>query len=215
MWVAAEVVLGLGVVPPEVGVVVAKPVTPVVAAAAVLGLAGLGLELERVGSETKVAPTNVHRQAGAGRGDNPAAVAVGAVHPVVESVLKAVHPVLLVALAKAAEEHAGFVGLAVAVCVACKQDVRSGADEDAVAPRHHAVGERKAIEKNGGVVVVPIAIAILQPADAPAVLAFAVESKRVVSHLDNPKPPVRIPLERNRIGYQRLGGHQLDCVTGE
>ena len=206
--------LRLGVVPAEAGVVVAEPVAPVVAAAPVLGLAGLGLERESVGPETKVAPTNVHRQAGAGRGDNPAAVAVGAVHPVVESVLKAVHPVLLVALAKAAEEHAGFVGLAVAVCVACKQDVRSGADEDAVAPRHHAVGERKAIEKNGGVVVPAVIITILQPADAPPVLPIAVKAKRIVGHLGDPQPPTRIPLERNGIKHQRFGGHQLDPVAG-
>ena len=57
--VAAQVMLGLGVVPGEAGVVVAEPVAPVVAAAPVLGLSGLCLEGERVGSEPEVAPANV------------------------------------------------------------------------------------------------------------------------------------------------------------
>ena len=77
---------------------------------------------------------------------------------------------------KAGEEHAGFVGLAVAICVACEKDVWGGADEDAVAPRHDTVGEGKAIEKNSGVVVAAVIITILQPANAPSVLPFAVEA---------------------------------------
>ena len=174
--VTAQVMFGVDVVPTETGVVVAEPVAPVVAATSILGLAGLGLELERVGAETKVAATNVHRQAGAGGGDGPAAVAVGTVHPIVESILESVHSVLLVSLVKAGEEHAGFVGFAVAVCVACEKDVWGGADEDTVAPRHDSIGERKAIEKNGRVVVAAVVIAILQPANTPSVLPFAVEA---------------------------------------
>ena len=77
---------------------------------------------------------------------------------------------------KAGEEYAGFVGLAVASCVACEKDVWGGADEDTVAPRHDTVGEGEAIQKNSGVVVAAVIITILQPANAPSVLPFAVEA---------------------------------------
>ena len=50
----------VGIVPADTGVIVAEPVAPVVAAAPILGLAGLSLELERFGAEPKVAATNVH-----------------------------------------------------------------------------------------------------------------------------------------------------------
>ena len=60
MRVTAQVMFRVGIVPADTGVVVAEPVAPVVAAAPILGLAGLSLELERFGAEPKVAATNVH-----------------------------------------------------------------------------------------------------------------------------------------------------------
>ena len=215
MRVAPQVMPRLGVVPTEAGVVVAEPVAPVVTAAPILGLTGLRLERKRVGAEPKIASANVDAPPAAGGGDHAAAVAVCAVHPVVEPVLEAVHPVLMVALAKAGEQHPRLVSPAVAVRVLRKQDVRRGADEHPVAPRHHAGGESESIQKHRRVVVAAVTVAILQPADAPSGLAFPVEAKRIVGHLGNPQPPGLVPLECDRIRHQRLGGHQLDPVAGQ
>ena len=55
---------------------------------------------------------------------------------------------LLVPFAESCEEHLGFVCPTIAIGVASKQDVRSGADEDAVAPRHHAARIGQGIEEN-------------------------------------------------------------------
>ena len=64
-------------------------------------------------------------------------------------------------------------------------------------------------------VVAAVAIAILQPADAPSMFSLAVEAERIVGHLGNPQPSGFIPLERDRIHHQRLGGHQFDSVAGQ
>ena len=64
-------------------------------------------------------------------------------------------------------------------------------------------------------VVCAVAVAILQPTDAPPGLSPAVEAKWVVSHFGNPQPPVCLPLERDRVRHQWLGGHQLDPVAGQ
>src|SRR5207248_11629480 len=102
--VAAQVVVVEDEVEHRVTVVVAEPVSPVVAAAAELRLARDRLELAGVGLEAEVAAADVHDLAGLDRLDHAARVAVGAVEPVVEAPDQAVDAVLLIAFLEAGEE---------------------------------------------------------------------------------------------------------------
>ena len=57
--VAAQVVVGQHELPHRIAVVAAEPVVPVVAVAAVLRVAGLRIELARVGADAKVAAVGI------------------------------------------------------------------------------------------------------------------------------------------------------------
>src|SRR5262249_9173906 len=129
--IAAQVVVGQDVVPHRIAVVAAEPVAPVVAAAAVLRLTALQVDLAGVGLDAKIATANVHDLAGLERLDLAAAVAVGAVDPVVQAPDEAVDAVLLVALGEAGVEDDLLVGLAGAFGVLGVEDVGSAGDEDA------------------------------------------------------------------------------------
>ena len=98
--VAPDVVVGEDVVPAPVRVVVAEPVAPVVAVAAVLGLAALGLELAGIGAKPEIAAADRRWSLPVFmRPHVAAAIAVGTVDPAVQAQLEAVEPMLLVALA--------------------------------------------------------------------------------------------------------------------
>src|SRR6185503_15156395 len=116
-------------------IVVAEPVSPIVAMPAVLCIAGFGLELTGVGTKTKVAPADAHAV------DLPAAVAIRAVNPAIESPLETVHAVLLISGLEAGEQHGALIAFVVAVGGAEEKDVGSGGDDDPVAPWVQAGGK--------------------------------------------------------------------------
>ena len=64
MRIAADVVIGQNVLPHRIAVVAAEPVAPIVAAAAVLRLAGLRVERAVVGADAEIAAAQVDRRAG-------------------------------------------------------------------------------------------------------------------------------------------------------
>src|ERR1051326_8257300 len=145
--------------------------------------------------------------------DSAAAVAVGAVEPVVEAVIEAVDPMLLVAFAKTGEKSHPFVRFAIAVGVLRIKDFWRGADDDALAPGDYAGGEVQSFEKHGGLVVDAILIGVFQNTDDAAGFAFAVHAERIVAHLHYPQLSIGAPLEGDGVLNQRFGGDQPDFET--
>ena len=70
--------------------------------------------------------------------DHAAAVAVGAVNPVIETPRQAVDAVLRIALDEAGVERHAQVGLAGPLGVLGVEDLRGARHQDALAPRQHA-----------------------------------------------------------------------------
>src|SRR5262249_2385200 len=147
--IAGEVAVFEDHVPRGHRVVAAEPVPPVVARLAVLRLAGGQLDFARIGLDPEVATANVHRLAACDRLDDPAAIAVGAVDPVVEPPDKTVEAMLLIPLDKPGEEHLLHVRLAVAIRVLGVKDVRGTRDEYALAPRQDAGRIADVVEEHG------------------------------------------------------------------
>ena len=145
--IAREVTDGHVIMPHPVWVVVAEPVTPIITPTAKLGLACDGLEFAGH-LEAKIEPVDIRLFTGRLAGDGAAAVAVGGVNPVVQSERKAVHAMLLVALVETGEEYFAYVGAAIAGHVLGVDNVRRGTDEDALAPREHAVGKIQPFEEH-------------------------------------------------------------------
>src|SRR5882762_7729084 len=125
--IARQIMLRKMIMPEPGGIVVAEPIAPVVPVTPVLGLSRDRFERSGVGAKTKIAPAEINRRraihpAGAGtsesfpdRLDGSAAVAIGAIHPIVQTVVEPIQSMLLVALAEAGEEGLPFVGPAVAI----------------------------------------------------------------------------------------------------
>ena len=197
--VPAEVAIVERVVPEPRRVVVAEPVSPVVAMPPELRAAALGLELSGVGAEADVAAGNAHTLlilARFLRGENrAAAVAVRTIEPAVEAPVEAVDAMLLIPLGESGEEHGARVGLAAAAPVFEKKNVRRGCDDHAVAPRENSSWVGDVLGKNRRRVVVPVAVRIGEHLDSAAGFALAVHAERVVAHLHDPQPPARVPLE--------------------
>src|SRR5262249_6542664 len=169
------------------------------AAAAVLRLAGLQLDVAGVGPDAEVAAAEVDHLAGLERLDAAAAVAVGAVDPVVQAPDKAVDAVLLVALHETGVEDNFLVGLAVAVGVLGVEDVRGAGDQHTLAPRQHAGRVAEVVEEDGRLVVLAGAPGVFEELDLAAELALAIDAERVVAHLDDPELAVRPPGHRDRV----------------
>src|SRR5437588_3365248 len=105
MWVAADVLVGEDKLIHGVAVVAAEPVAPIVAAAAELRLAGLGVNEPLIGPNAKIAPANVKRLSGLDRARPSAAVAVGTVDPVVQTPNEAIDTMLGITRMEAGEER--------------------------------------------------------------------------------------------------------------
>ena len=76
------------------------------------------------------------------------------------------------------------------------------------------VGKPRSVEKRRLLVVSAVAVSVFQKPDDAAGFAFAVDTQRVVAHLDDPELAVGPPLEGDRVFDQGLGGGQLDLETG-
>src|SRR5262245_49625386 len=145
--VATDIPGGEDVVPGPVGIVVAEPAAPVVAMAAVLSLAALGLELAGVRAKAEVAAVDRRALAGFPRAHHAAAVAVGAIDPAVQAQLESIEPMLLVAFDEAGEEHFAVVGPAVAVAVLGVEDVGGARNQNTAPPRDEPGRESQAVQE--------------------------------------------------------------------
>ena len=190
MRIAAQIMIGQHVLIHGIAVGVAEPVVPVVAIAAVLRHAGLRIEQALVGPDAEVATVGVHHVARLAQFDLPIlSVAMRAVDPAVESPLEPVDAMLRIALDESVIEHFAFVGLAVAVGVLGVENVGSARDQNAIAPRHHAIRKAQVVEKHGRAIVAPVAVDVFQISHAAAVPAVAIDAARIVAHLGHPERP--------------------------
>src|SRR5262249_53491846 len=163
--------------------------------------------------DPEVATANVHRLAACDRLDDPAAIAVGAVDPVVEPPDKTVEAMLLIPLDKPGEEHLLHVRLAFAIRVLGVKYVRGTRDEYALAPRQDAGRIADVVEEHGRLVVMSVTLRRFEELDSPTRLPLPVHAERVVAHLDNPQLPVRPPGDRDGVLHQRLGSGQFNTVA--
>src|SRR6185436_2928291 len=62
-------------------------------------------------------------------------------------------------------------------------------------------------------VVAAVAVGVGEHAQAAAGRAVAIHTERVSTHLQNPEPAVRAPVEGNWILNQRFGGNEFDLET--
>ena len=69
--------------------------------------------------------------------DETAAVAIGAVKPVIQTIVEAIGAVLLVAFVEPGVKRFMHIRFAVAVRVFCVKNFRRGADDDSFAPGHN------------------------------------------------------------------------------
>ena len=71
-------------------------------------------------------------------------------------------------------------------------------------------GKAESVEECRLLVVDSVAVLVFEVPDDTAGFPLAIESQRIITHLDDPELAVGPPVEGDRILYQRLGGDQLD-----
>ena len=179
-----------------------KAIAPVVERSAKLALAGDGFELARVGPKAEVVSANGDLLVGGivRSSDFPIAPAVRAIDPIVEATGQAVHKQLLIALAETGEQHASLIGLAVAVVVSEKPNVRRRRHQHAIVPRQNARRKRKLVGEHSRAFVPAINVAVLQESDTSRC-----RPGRIVSHFDDEHPAIGIPGDANRTDHLRFG----------
>ena len=85
------------IVPQPRHVMIAKPVPPIIPMPPVLARARLKIKLARVWTKAQIAATDGSNPIARKRPDAPAAVAVGRVKPVIQSVIEPIDPMLRIA----------------------------------------------------------------------------------------------------------------------
>ena len=113
-------------------------------------------------------------------------------------------------------DHDLLVGLAVAVGVAPEGKFGRSADEQSVGDRQNRAGQDQAVHEDGALVVTAVAVAIGEDDDATdgGILAVAVKIRHVATHLCDPHAAVYAERDGHRFLHQRLGGRELELVTG-
>ena len=106
------------------------------------------------------------------------------------------------------------IGFAIVVGVFSVENFRSSADDNALTPRDDACREIHTFEEDGRFVVAAITIGIFEKTNDSAGLAFAIDSERVIAHLDHPQLAVCAPIESNRVQHERFAGHQFHFEAG-
>ena len=145
------------VVPKGVRVIATKPISPVVAAPAILRIADEQLDAAFIRLDAEIPPPHVHRALGFGRGDFPAALPVRQMHPTVERPFQTVREMLLVARRQTAKQHRRPIRPPVAVGILQKQHIRHRGHQHAVAPRQHRSRRLQSISEQRRPVVMPVA----------------------------------------------------------
>src|SRR5207249_6568089 len=102
---------------------------------------------------------------------------------------------LLIARAKPGEEGLALVRFAIAIGILGIKNFGRRADDHALPPRDDAIGKVEAIKKHSRFVVMPRVVGVFEETHDSAWLAFAIQSERVIDHLDDPKLAIRAPLE--------------------
>src|SRR5262249_25621439 len=174
VWIAANVLVGQDVVIQRIAVVVAKPIAPIVAAAAILRYPGLCIDQALVGSNAQIAAAEIDRLTRLDRLYPAAALSIGAVDPIVQAPYQAVDAMLLVAFEKPSVQGDALVSFAGAFGVFRIEDLRSAGHERALAPGHYTGGKPDAVEKHRGLGVLAVAVCVFEVLDAAARFAFAV-----------------------------------------
>jgi len=195
-------------------VVVAEPISPVIATASELGLGGDAFEFAGVGFESEIASADGEGLAGGDGFHGAAAVAVGGMDPAVESGFESVEPMLLIAFGEPGEEHASDIGSSIGVGVFRVEQVGRSRHQDAPPPGHDAAGIRNAFEEDIGALISTGAVAVGEDLDHAAGLSFAVDAHRVVAHLHHPQTAIGVPVEGDGIHDDGFGGDEFDGETG-
>src|SRR5678816_2390835 len=89
-------------------------------------------------------------------------VAIRSVKPIVETVLKPVHTVLLIPLAKPFQQCHTKVGFAVAIAIFSVKNLRGGTDDHSFAPRHNSIGKIQIGKKDCGLIVLAVVVGVLK-----------------------------------------------------
>src|SRR5260370_28880139 len=133
-----------------------------------------------------------------------AAVAIGAVDPVIQPANQAVDPVLRIAFLEPGVKRYAFVCFAGALGVLGIEDVRSACHQNALAPRKDASRKTQVVEKNSRLGVLAVAICVLENLDAAARLALAVDTQRIITHVHDPELTVGAPGKSHLTLHHRL-----------
>src|SRR5439155_6306158 len=184
-----------------------------VAVPAKLCFPGDGFKGAVLRTETEIPSANVGRRPLFQGSDVASAVPVGAINPIIEAVNEAVCTVLLVAFSKAGEQFLDLVRLSIPVFIFTVENIGRRTDQNSIAPGHETGGKIHVLHKHGGFVIAAIAICILEHADCPAWFTAAIDSERIIAHLDNPKSAVRAPIEINGVDHHRFRRLALDSAN--
>src|SRR5260221_9465317 len=158
-----------------------------------LSFAGLRFERSVAGSEPKVSSADVHW--GAQRGafassssaNGTAAITVGAIKPVVQTVIEPVQSMLLIAFVEPGIENFSHVCLAIPVSILCVKDVWRGAHDDSPAPRNYSGRKIQAVEEHRGFVIDTVMIRFFEKTHDSPRFTPAVCPQRIIPHFHNPK----------------------------
>src|SRR5260221_13964977 len=104
MWVAAQVMIGQDEMIHRIAVVAAESFAPIVEAGAVLGLPSLDFDFAGLGPDAEIAAGDIDFLTGFHRTNDAAAVAIGAVNPIIQAVGQSIQAMLLIAFAEAVVE---------------------------------------------------------------------------------------------------------------
>src|SRR6267154_1969985 len=144
------------------------------------------------------------------RMDFASAAAISRINPIVQPVLKAVDPMLLVPLAKSGEKEFAHIGLPIAIGVLGIKNVGCRADQHASGPRQYPIRKPQSLKKDCGLVIATITVGVLQDAHLTTRFAFTIHSQRVIPHFHYPQLPICAPVKSDGIGNQWFAGHQFN-----
>jgi hypothetical protein len=107
------------------------------------------------------------------------------------------------------------VGLQIAVGVTRQPQVRRFGDEDATIEHLERARQHQLVEKDGLLVHLPVAVGVLEHADAADWLQLGRRRHvlHVARHLDDPQASIRIPIDDDGLLDRRLARDELEAVA--
>ncbi len=172
------------------------------------GMEGGG-EIARNRIETEIQIPDRHRRPRLAGGSHVTAVAaIDAMNAIVKPPAQSVHVAVGHAEREPFQHHFAHVGLAVAVGVLQKNDLRRGGDQHSAAPGGDGSGETQPLGKEDTAVDFPVAIGVLEQTDRATGTAVRAEAVGVIAHLDHVQATLFVKGERHRIDHVRFTGEQ-------